>query len=603
MGIPRFCIGLIFFLCLNVLGLMAQGSPQSEQPGKVQETKETKESIEVVVTGLEGKALQNMQVALALPPGLLKEGRLDRQWLERFRDQIPEMARRALEPFGYYDASVSVSEEVLDGNVHRLHVKVDPGRPVRIQSVKVELKGPGAGEKPLRELVETFPLRQGEVLLHQKYETAKGSLRSRALDLGYLDADFPIHVVRVSRKESRADIELALETGDRYYFGEIRLTGAPEYPELFLRRYLGFRPGEVFSYSKIFQSQLNYGNSDRFQEVLILAPKEGAHDNRVPVEVRLTPSRPKRLRAGVGYSTDTGAKLTANYQDLNFRRRGHELHAELNLAERLQGLVARHVWPSPKDLNSYTSLKLGGQHERTETFENRSITLEPEYTRGLGRGRIGSVYFRMHLEDFEVGDTDGRSRLFMPGLRLSQRRYDDIIRPRKGYRYELETRGTHPVLGSDTDFLQFLMNGNVIVPIPYRFFLLFRAQAGFTLQKDRLADVPPSVRFFAGGDNSVRGYAYQSLGPRDASGEVVGGRHLLVGSAEIEKRLWKNWGVAAFYDAGNAFNTFKGIDLQQGAGLGIRYFTPVGPIRLDLARQVGVRDPDFRIHLTVGFGL
>ena len=113
-------------------------------------------------------------------------------------------------------------------------------------------------------------------------------------------------------------------------------------------------------------------------------------------------------------------------------------------------------------------------------------------------------------------------------------------------------------------------------------------------------DVPVSFRFFTGGDNSVRGYAYQSLGPTNAQGEVVGGKHLLVGSIELEGAIGQNWGAAVFYDAGNAFDDFDSLNLAQSAGVGVRYYTPVGPIRLDIARQLGVSDPSYRFHFTIG---
>ena len=131
----------------------------------------------------------------------------------------------------------------------------------------------------------------------------------------------------------------------------------------------------------------------------------------------------------------------------------------------------------------------------------------------------------------------------------------------------------------------------------------YAGQGGITLLSDPLSDLPPSLRFFAGGDQSVRGYAYQSLGPRDATGQVVGGKHLLVGSVELERALFKDWGVSTFYDAGNAFDSFTEVSLLQGAGVGLHYYTPVGALNLSLARQIGVDDPGFRIHFTVGFEL
>jgi len=560
------------------------------------------EPVEVIIEGLEGEELKNVQAALALPPGLVREGRVDRLWLDRFERQVTEKVRRALEPFGYYNAGVKTSLETPEEGLLRLRVKVETGEPVRVTSAKVEIRGLGAHEKKLRDLIKAFPLKEGDVLRHDKYEALRGALRARAVNLGYLDADFSVHVIRVSQNEAKAGIELVLETGLLYRFGKVTFIGASIYPESFLRRYLDFQSGEVFSYSKISQTQLNLINSDRFQEVTVEAKKEESQDFHVPVQVTLTPSRPKRLRFGIGYETDIGVKLSARYQDVNFYRRGHELEAELSVAQRLQGLVTRYVVPSPKDLDSYTFFRLGLQREDTETYDSRSLFLEPGYVHSFGRGMLGSVYIQGRVEDFTIGEEDGRSRLLMPGLRFSRRQYNDLIRPTRGYRFALETRGAAQIVGSDTNFLQLLWNGDALIPLPFRFSLLSRIEGGTTLS-NRLEDLPPSVRFFAGGDRSVRGYAYQSLGPRDANGDVTGGKHLLVGSIELEKAIAKIFGVAAFYDVGNAFNSLDHMDLQQGVGLGIRLYTPVGPMRLDIARQIGVKDPDFRIHFTVGFGL
>lgn len=595
MKITSYGLAFLFFFSTSVL--------TAEEVFQVETPLEAKEPLQVIVQGVKGDELKNVQLALTLPTGLVHEGKVDRFWLVRFKNQIPERVRQALEPFGYYNAQTKVSLETVEEGIYKLHIEVEPGKPVLVKSVKVSIQGPGAEEEVLKELLRAFPLKEGNILLHQKYEEAKGNLKTETLNLGYLDTDYSVHVIKVSRNEYSAEIELTLETGFRYYFGEIRIVGAPEYPEHFLRRYVVFRRGEAFSYPKIFQTQLNFNNSDRFQEVMISPEKESAKGSMVPVQIKLSPSRPKRLRAGIGYGTDTGARITVNYQDLNFNHWGHELHGEANISERLQNFVTRYVLPSLSDFHSFTSLKTGIEHESEKTFESRSISVELEHTRSLGDGRLGSGYLQVRREDFEVGEQEGRSRLVIPGLRFNERHYDDLVRPKKGYRYALELRGTDEFLGSDTSFLQFLFNGDLIIPLPFQFSLFTRVQGGFTLLSDPLHDLPPSVRFFAGGDRSIRGYAYQSLGPKNASGKVIGGKHLLVGSIELERAIAKIWSLAAFYDVGNAFNNFGKIGPQHGVGVGIRLYTPVGPIRLDLARQIGVKDPKFRIHLTVGFGL
>jgi translocation and assembly module TamA len=167
----------------------------------------------------------------------------------------------------------------------------------------------------------------------------------------------------------------------------------------------------------------------------------------------------------------------------------------------------------------------------------------------------------------------------------------------------VEGSGTHQLLGSDTGLVQLRAEGSGIVPLPWRLSLLTRVAGGLSFLNDPLAELPASLRFFSGGDRSVRGYSYKSLGPADSSGDVVGGRNLLEGSIELQRALFTNWGVSLFYDAGNAFNDLGKIRLHQGAGFGIHYYTLVGAINLYVARQINEEDPAIRFHLTIGFEL
>ncbi len=558
--------------------------------------------VTVLVFGLEDEILQNVEAALALPPGLAELGELNLPWLERFERQIPEKVQAALEPFGYYNAQITTKSETGAAGKRIIMVTVVLGMPVRVTEVEVTVRGPGSQEAELRDLAADFPLKKGDVLRGDIYEKTKGAMKSQANDLGYLDAEFPVGRILVSRVASTARIELVLDTGPRYFFGAVSFTGADIYPEAFLRRHLAFKPGEAFSYTKLGLTQLNLINSDRFKEVIISPEKEEARDFVVSVGIRLEPALPKRLRFGLGYGTDTGARGTISYKDLNVRRRGHEFDSELNVSERLQGLAAGYRIPG-RDVDSYTGLRLKLQREETVTFLSEVISLELSRTRGFGRGRIGTAYVSLLNEGSTVGEERANAKLILPGLRFSQQVYDNHVRPAKGFRYGLELRGTDRSFGSDISLMQVLGEGKIILPLPWRLSLITRAQGAITFASDDLTSLPASLRFFAGGDNSVRGFAYQSLGPKDEIGAVLGGRHLLVGSLEVERAILQNWGLAGFYDAGNAFNILKDITLAQGAGLGVRYYTPVGAIRFDLARQVGIEDPRFRIHFTLGFQL
>lgn len=560
------------------------------------------ETVELVVTGIAGAELKNVQEMLVLPPGLIREGVVDKLWLERFAKQANDKSKTALEPFGYYNPLITVSVEP-SGERYLLSINVVPGEPVRLTAVTVTLAGSGSGEKRLLRLINTFPLKKGDVLLHQRYEEAKGKLVSRAQDSGYLDAKFSQHEIRVASGATTATIELTLDTGDKYFFGATRIQGAPDYPDSFLRRHLTYSSGELFSYPSLGETQRNFTNSERFKEVIITPEKEDAAASMVPVTVQLKQGPRITVRPGVGYGTDTGARFTVRYRDLNMFHLGHELYSNLYIAERLQGLVTGYVIPSPKDIRSSTTLQLNMQQEETSSYYSRILALELDRNQSLGVGKLGTAYVKGQYEDYSVGLQESTSRLLLPGLRFSDNRYDNPIRPRRGFRYALDLHGTHQMLGSDVALVQFLAEGSHLQPLPWRLSLHTRAKGGITMLNDPLSDIPPSLRFFTGGDQSVRGYAYKSLGPRDASGKVVGGKQLLTASIELERALFKDWGVSLFYDAGNTFNTFTAVSMAQGAGVGLHYFTSVGALNLSLARPVGVEKPSIHIHFTVGFEL
>jgi translocation and assembly module TamA len=560
------------------------------------------EPVEIVVTGIEGNELKNVQETLVLPVGLVREGIVDRLWLERYAKQADDKIRTALEPFGYYNALVTVTVEPT-GVRYRLLVKVVPGEAVRLTDVNVTVVGPGDGERRLSRLVATFPLKKGDVLVHQRYEEAKAAIKSRAEELGYLDANFSRHEIRVDQSATTATVELVLETGEMYFFGATRIQGAPDYPDSFLGRHLTYKSGDVFSYPRLGETQRNFTNSERFKEVIITPDKQDAEAFRVPVTVDLKAGPRISLRPGIGYGTDTGARFTVRYRDVNMFHLGHELFSNLYVAERLQGLVTGYVLPSPMDVRSSTTLQLNLQQEDTTSYTSRILALELDRNMSLGTGKLITGYVRAQYEDYTVGLQKSTARLLLPGLRFSDDHYDNPLRPRRGFSYALELRATHQLLGSDTALVQILAGGSHLQPLPWNLSLHTRTKAGITLFNDPLRDMPPSLRFFTGGDQSVRGYSYKSLGPRDASGKITGGTQLLTASIELERALFKEWGVSVFYDVGNSFNSFSAVSLFQGAGVGLHYYSSVGALNLSVARPIGVDNPSFHFHFTVGFEL
>lgn len=580
---------LLAFVCLG--GMVLAGPARGAPP-----------PLQVEIAGIEGEAQENVAAALEPPPGLAGPGVIDRNWLDRFVAQVPDRVDQALRPFGFYRSTARVELQVVAADRYLLQVQVTPGSAVRVAGRDVRVAGDGAAEAELQQLVRDFPLATGSILRQDIYEAAKGALKSKALDLGYLDADFSTHSIVIDSSMTSGDIALRLETGPRYRFGPVFITTDKSFPEPYLLRHLDFAEGDVFSFQRLARTQLNLLNTDRFRDAVVNPRKDLARGLAVPVTIQLTANPRHRLRPGVGYGTDTGLRFSLRYQNLNVFHLAHEFRTDLDVAERRQALNFKYTLPDPAHLDSETQLKLGLIREDPESYESRAYFVEGERLWGFGQSRIGSVYLRFQQEDYIVGTQHDRARLVLPGLRWRAAFLDDPLAPRSGYHYRLEVRGTDQLLGSDTSLLQLLWGGNVLLPLPARFALLLRTEGGSTWQDDPLSEVPASMRFFAGGDRSVRGYAYNSLGPVDAQGKVLGGRHLLAGSAELEYALTKNWGVAAFYDVGNAFDSWVDFELRESLGGGIRRKTVIGPVKVDLARQLHVPDPSWRLHVTIGFG-
>ncbi len=389
---PEILSRFVLFLAVCLLILPAQAVAASE-------------SVRVVVEGISGKELANVEAALTVPPNLIQDGKVDRSWLERFESQAPGKAREALEAFGYYKPAITINMDTPEEGVYRLVVRVNAGEPVRLTKVQVQVQGPGASEAVLTKAVSDFPLHTGDVLRQDIYERSKGELQSKAMGQGYIDAHFSVHTIRLNVAESEAEIDLVLETGQQYRFGEAHFLGAPRYQRQFLQTFLDFKPGDAFSYEKILQTQLNFATAERFQSVAIQPDKAGAKDYAIPMNVELTPSPQKIVKVGVGFTTDYGPGFSVRYEDLNVADSAQRLDSELNLSQRLQGLALRYIFPGSTDFRSFTSTRLAAQREDTVSYTTKIAIGRHREDKGLRQGSP-----RFDLPPAPEGRFHGRGR-------------------------------------------------------------------------------------------------------------------------------------------------------------------------------------------------
>jgi len=505
----------------------------------------------------------------------------------------------ALRAFGYYGATIKKELE-RDAGCWHARFDIALGAQVRIRERDIRLSGEAVRDQGGRELLEKLPLPPGAPLNHAEYEAIKERLRQFAAEQGYLDFVFTRQELRVYPKEAVADIHLEADFGVRYRFGELRFS-EQALDEGFVRRLAKVREGDPYGVFAVTAMDRDLSNSGYFRRVEVRPSRAEAEDDSVPVDVLLEPAKRHAWRFGLGFATDTGPRASLRYDNRYVNTLGHRFESALSLSPVLSGLQADYVVPGEDPHRE--SYSFGGQleHEDTDTVQSDKARLSARQTI-KSEPWIQTRFVELLHERSEVANEETTSTLLMPGFSLDRTQVDDLLRARRGYRVRFEVRGSYEGLLSTASLLQLQGHAKGLHRFGEGGRVTARVDAGVTLG-DAIGNLPASLRFFAGGDNSVRGYEYKSLGPRDDDGEVVGGRHLLTGSLEYEHPVvGEDWWAAAFVDAGNAFDTDE-AELRIGYGLGLRWYSPVGRLRLDVAFPDDTEQDSWRLHFGLGADL
>jgi translocation and assembly module TamA len=548
---------------------------------------------EFELTGLEGPIRDNalLYIRLDEEPCDAPEWRV-RQLYQNALERLPQ----ALEAFGYYSARVT-SELELGGDCWSARLAVELGMPVRVRTLDVELAGEANEDAAFGRIIEAPGIAVGTPLRHVAYEKLKMRLRDLAGMRGYVQAEFESSRIDVFPDELAADITLHFDSGKRFRFGPLVLEQAVLDNEL-VRSFVRFAPGEPFDRDRLTDLYVALTNSGFFDTVTVeaLEPDLGAAE--IPVRVELTPAARRLISYGIGFSTDTGPRLRFGRHNRRFNERGAQLGVDAQLSPVTSDVTVNYRFPHGDPRVEWISFDAGLRHESTTSSSSSALELGARRILERRGGWTRTDLVSLRIEDFTVGDQTGRSNLLMPSTTWTRLRADSSVRPSTGAKLDLELRGTDEAIGSDTRFVQVVARGKWIRSPSQKSRLIFRADVGVTRERAFEA-LPPSVRFFAGGDNSVRGYAFQSLGPVNEDGQVIGGSNLLTTSFEYERRVKPSWSVALFADSGNAYREFE-FDPKTSVGLGTRWLSPLGPIRLDIGFPLSPEDRGARLHISLG---
>ncbi len=515
--------------------------------------------------------------------------------VRKLHEKAPEECRLALQPFGYYNPLIH-AELTRDGAVWRALYRIEAGSPVLIDTLDLAITGEGSEQKRFSSLKEKIALKTGDVLVHTNYTEAKRMLLDTAIRYGYIRAEMTAAKVAVHPEKNMAAITLHFDTGPRHYFGNVEFV-QDAFNQEFLSRLVPFRQGEPYLLSKILQLQNTLNDVDYFDSVQVTPLADRTENLEVPIEVNLIAHKKHRFTFGLGYGTDTGVRGTAGWENRRVNKNGHRFKTLLRLSEIRSSITGEYQIPLRKPQIDNLVFTAGWNKEHTDTSESERSLAGVRYNHMRSSWKE-SVYITYEHEKFDIGDESGISNLLIPGISWTRISADNPTMVRNGSRLFFDVRGGHDALLSDSSFIQARMQVKYIRGVTSLSRIIVRAEGG-TSRVDEFSELPPSVRFFAGGDNSVRGYSYNSLGPEDEDGDVIGGKYLLAGSAEFEHTISGNWSAAVFYDAGNAIDDVSD-PLKKGFGFGIRWGSPVGPIRLDLAFPEDDPDKSWRIHFIIG---
>lgn len=552
--------------------------------------------VNVEVTGVEGELLNNVRAYLQIANLDPQRGYVNYQ-IRYLHRQAPKEIKKALHPYGYYNVTVDAKLQNPQPGKWLAHYDITLNEPVTVTENHWQLTGEGQTDKVLTKLLKSPPLAVGDRLIHQTYEAFKSTLLSQAIQRGYQDAQFVRSKIIVDTQQNTATVDVVFDTGPRYYFGELDVKNSHLNADL-IKRYARFEPGDPFLNAELSRLQVDLSNSDYFSQVMIEGDWQNANSNhRVPITVSTKANEQTEYRYGIGYGTDTGARLTIGIDRRWVNPAGHLFRSQIQLAQYESQASAIYQIPGLKPQMDYRQYRAEIGDKQNDSLKSRLYKLSAldvfTFSQWQREYRLSVLQ-----ENFTLGEERSSSTFIVPALEWRYLSVDDRINVANGWRLALGMRGASDALLSDTDVIQGYAELKSVWSFAPRWRLLHRIEMGATYTNN-FEQLPPSLRFFAGGDNSVRGYAYQQLGPEDETGAVIGGKYMTVASAEVDYQFAKNWRVALFTDVGNTMIE-PNKALKQTVGFGFRWISPVGAVRLDLAQAIDEPGNPWRIHFTLG---
>ncbi|MCK5727230.1 MAG: outer membrane protein assembly factor [Thiotrichaceae bacterium] len=546
------------------------------------------------LSGVEGELEKNIRARF---PAFKPKCSAKIETLSKYKKSLIGKVKKASRSMGYYHIDTDFSVQS-NKNCWAVKLNVKAGEPVRVNKQDIIFSGEGKNNTIFTSLKKPYAIH--DPLNHQLYKDYKSQLEKIAQENGYLTASFKEKEIFVKKKNKTAQIKLHYDTGQRYRFGKINVS-QEILGDKYLQRYLILKKGELFTSRRLIEQQRLFQSSGYYAAINIKADYKEATNGQVPITISLTSKKRNHYRGKIGYGTNTGIRARVGMNRRWTSSSGKKLDISLGLSQYINDISVQWTIPKNNPLKNNTVTFLSYKNENINDIHSRSFKLgvigttlqEADWTRSLSL---------THLSDRTKakGQSEVTSELTLLGIEYATVRAKDRLFPKDGWRTKISAEGALDKLLSDASVLQLKVHAKNINTFNKARFIT-RFDFGTTLGES-LDDLPKDLRFFSGGLNHVRGYNFESLGEVNSSGSIVGGNKLAELSFEVDYPIFKQWSIAGFVDAGNAFDDFEIDDIKVGVGAGLRWHSPLGPVRIDLASPMD--DPsDVHIHLSIGTDL
>ncbi|KAA1162446.1 autotransporter assembly complex protein TamA [Pseudoalteromonas distincta] len=513
------------------------------------------------------------------------------------RRYAQKQVQNSIKALGYYSPTVEV---IYDKDDSELIVKVERGPATRIEAINITLNGDGQNDTQLQALIKNTNLKQGDVLNHGRYDSAHKKIESMLLELGYFDAKWPARKLEVSLKKNSAVITFVIDTGVRYQFGDIKIASNTP-AEKYIRSLAPFTQGQPYKSTHIADYNLDLSSTPYFASVRVYADIAARKNSQVPIKVDVLHKPANSYEIGGGFSTDLGPKVRFKWSKPWITEDGHYLETNLNVAQKQQDISMAYTIPVDDPNDDLWRFSAGYKLEDELTNDTYSEILTGQIQRQwLTENKwVRTAFLRRDQETYRIGDEEEEStEMLMPGISYARKKSKGGTTPYWGEQWLISAEfGLDDVLSS-TNLIRVQMQHAWLRTYLDKHLVFLKANVGAMLVDD-IENVPYSLRFYAGGDQSVRGFAYQSISPENDDGDLIGGKYLLTSTIEYNYQFAQNWRAALFVDGGTATNDFSD-DFEVGAGFGFRYLTPVGPVRIDHAWGLTKESKSTRLSITIG---